>query len=129
MTVQNGGILSPGHSSGILNLTGNLLLAPGSEYRVELDGTLPGTGYDQTSVFGILTLESAILEIDLGFSPVAGETFTIFQNNGADGVQGAFAGLPEGTLFAASDHDFSISYLGGSGNDVIRHRDSRTGKA
>ena len=54
----------------------------------------------------------------LGFTPSAGQTFTIIANDLADAVVGTFAGLPEGSIFTAGAGRFRISYVGGSGNDV-----------
>ena len=54
--------------------------------------------------------------------PQPGETFTIVLNDGADAVTGTFTGLPQGgtiTAFLGSDYPATISYIGGTGNDVV----------
>ena len=53
-----------------------------------------------------------------GFTPSAGQTFTIIANDLSDAVVGTFSGLPEGSIITAGAARFRISYAGGSGNDV-----------
>src|SRR5207244_816156 len=54
-----------------------------------------------------------------GFIPNAGDTFTVIANDGADAVVGTFTGLADGATFIASGRLFRISYVGGTGNDVV----------
>ena len=118
VTVNSGGTIAPGTSPGILN-TGTLTLTAGSTLTVEINGTTVGTQYDQVNVTGGVTLGNATLNVVLGFTPSAGQTFTIIANDLADAVVGTFSGLPEGSIFTAGAGRFSISYVGGSGNDVV----------
>ncbi len=117
VTVNSGGTIAPGTSPGILN-TGTLTLTAGSTLTVEINGTTVGTQYDQVNVTGGVTLGNATLNVVLGFTPSAGQTFTIIANDLADAVVGTFSGLPEGSIFTAGAGRFRISYVGGSGNDV-----------
>lgn len=113
-----GAQISPGFSPGIIN-SGNLSLIAGSTLNIEVNGTVAGTGYDQINVTGSVSLGGATLNVTTAFTPTAGNTFTIINNDGADAVTGTFAGLPEGTVFFVGGNSFSISYAGGSGNDVV----------
>jgi autotransporter-associated beta strand protein len=56
----------------------NLLLDPTSTLIMELDGTTPGSGYDQLDISALAML-NGVLDVDLlnGFSPSAGESFQI----------------------------------------------------
>ncbi len=117
VTVNSGGTIGPGTSPGILN-TGTLTLTAGSTVNVEINGTTAGLQYDQVNVTGGVSLGNAALSVVLGFTPSAGETFTIIANDLADAVVGTFSGLPEGSVFTVGTDRFRISYLGGSGNDV-----------
>lgn len=117
-TVNSGGTLSPGASPGIIN-TGNLLLAAGSTLSAEINGTTPGTQYDRVNVTGTVALGGATLALAVGFAPAPGDTFTIVDNDGADAVTGTFAGLPEGASIVAAGATFVVSYVGGTGNDVV----------
>jgi uncharacterized repeat protein (TIGR01451 family) len=117
VTINGGGRLSPGSSTAILH-TGNLSLTTGSTLIIEINGPTAGVDDDQVSVTGSVTLGNATLTVLPGFTPIAGETFTIIDNDLSDAVAGTFAGLPEGSIFAAGASRFRISYVGGSGNDV-----------
>jgi len=80
----------------------------------------PAGGSDSIHVTGTVTLSSPTLSITLpGAIPAAGQKFTLIDNDGSDAVIGTFAGLPEGAVFDVSGVDFSISYHGGDGNDVV----------
>lgn len=118
VTVNNGGTLAPGTSAGILN-TNTLTLNSGSTFAVEINGTTAGTDYDQTNVTGTVSLGSAALSVSPGFTTPTGQTFTIINNDGSDAVTGTFSGLAQGATLVAGGQSFSISYTGGSGNDVI----------
>ncbi|HEY3322308.1 MAG TPA: autotransporter-associated beta strand repeat-containing protein [Planctomycetota bacterium] len=111
---------SPAAGPGILNTNG-LALNSASTLSVNLaSSTTPGTGYDQIRVTGAVSL-AGNLNIVPGFSPAMGDSFTIIDNDGADSVSGTFAGLPEGAHIAAT-YNFQISYVGGTGNDVVLRR-------
>ncbi len=119
-STTSGGTVSPGQGGpGILS-SGNVNWSSGSPgLLVQLNGTAPGTGYDQLSVTGTVNLGGATLSGTLGFSPTSGTTFTIINNDGSDAVSGTFAGLPEGSTVVLSGQTFQISYVGGTGNDVV----------
>ena len=115
---QGGGLLQPGQSPGILNC-GNLTLSSRATLEFELNGTTPGSGYDQLKVTGGITLSNASLNVVLGFTPVVGSSFTIIDNDGSDAVTNTFNGLPESSTFLVGSETFRISYIGGDGNDVV----------
>src|SRR5207253_7981730 len=116
-TVSTG---SPETSPGILN-SGNLNLAAlgTRSFVVQLNGTTAGSGYDQLNVTGTVNLTGATLSGTVGFTPTAGQQFTIINNDGADAVTGTFNGLAEGAAVTLGGKHFTISYVGGSGNDVV----------
>jgi uncharacterized repeat protein (TIGR01451 family) len=116
-----GGAIAPGITgigTGIL-ATGNLTLSAPSAVNVDLNGTTIGTGYDQIDVTGTVSLGGATLHVALGFVPPSFSTFTIINNDSTDAVTGTFAGLPQGGRLTVGGVSFSISYTGGSGNDVV----------
>src|SRR3989441_14347 len=119
-STASGGTVSPGQGGpGILN-SGNVNWSSGSPaFVVQLNGTTPGTGYDQLNVTGTVILGGATLSGTAGFSPPPGTGFTVINNDGADPVTGTFAGLPEGSTVLLSGQTFQISYVGGTGNDVV----------
>lgn len=116
------GTLAPGNSPGLLSL-GNLTLQSNSNYEVEIDGLTAGTDYDQVGVTGFVNLSNSLLQLAVGFQPSLNDTFTIIDNDDTDAVLGTFLGLDENAFIDASstgiDAFFRISYVGGTGNDVV----------
>ncbi|MEO5623291.1 MAG: Ig-like domain-containing protein, partial [Dokdonella sp.] len=54
------------------------------------------------------------------FIPAQGQQFVLINNDGADPVNGTFNGLPEGSVITLNSvYQFVLSYVGGSGNDVV----------
>jgi autotransporter-associated beta strand protein len=118
--VADNGALAPGASTGILH-TGDLSLAAGADFFVELAGTAAGTGYDQVALTGTVNLAGANLAVSPinGFDPNPGDSFTILANDGSDAIGGTFAGLAQGATFSAGSTQFRINYTGGDGNDIV----------
>jgi fibronectin-binding autotransporter adhesin len=123
---NTGGTLAPGTSPGILTV-GNTTFAGGT-LSLEINSATVGSGYDQLNVTGTVSLTSnSPLTLALGYDPVDGvDTFTIINNDGVDAVNTAsglftFSGSPlaEGAQFIAGSQSFQISYVGGTGNDVV----------
>ncbi len=118
-TSAAGANVSPGFSPGIIN-SGDLSLASGSMVSIEtVSNAGPGTGHDQINVTGTVSLGGATFSLTNSFAPTGGTTFVIINNDGSDAVTGTFNGLAEGALFSAGGSFFRISYVGGSGNDVV----------
>ncbi len=122
VSVQSGGSVAPGNSPGILN-TGSVTFTAGSNFNVEINGYVAGTDYDQLNVTGTVDLGSATLNLSGSLGSMPSQQIVIINNDGADSVTGEFAGLPEGatisTNFLGSGLGATISYKGGTGNDVV----------
>ena len=119
VTVEPGATVSPGASPGILT-TGDLTFSPGSTLVMELEGTAPGSGYDQLVVSGIVNLGGATLQTSRNFVPANGTQFILIDNDGTDPIQGTFDGLDENEVLSIDGRLFQISYAGGTdSNDVV----------
>ncbi len=118
VSVLGGGSIAPGTSPGLLS-TGNLAFTTGATFSAEVNGTTPGTDYDQAAVTGTVDVTGATLTVTLGFTPVAGTSFILIDNDLLDAVTGTFNGLAEGATFTVGGVTFTISYIGGDGNDVV----------
>ncbi len=117
----NGGqsTVLPGDSPGILNC-GNFTGSGSAIFQVELNGSNPGTGYDQLNVQGTVNLSAGTtLSGTLNYPSWLSNSFTIIKNDGADAVVGTFKQLAEGATVTMSGQQFRISYVGGDGNDVV----------
>jgi len=95
----------------------------GSKLNIELNGVSAGTQYDQIITAG-LNLDDdsnggASLEISLGYEPAINDSFTIIQITDVFPSLNHFNGLPGGAEFVVDGTLFSITYVGGDGNDVV----------
>ncbi|PHS05920.1 MAG: hypothetical protein COA78_14865, partial [Blastopirellula sp.] len=121
-SVAINGQLTPGLSPGIFTVSGNTTLADGSTFTVELDGKSGAGvigGHDQLKATGSVDLVGSVT-LDLIGTPTlsGGESFTIIDRNGGSGT---FSGIPEGYIFHSflgSNYNATLSYVGGSGDDV-----------
>jgi hypothetical protein len=114
----NNKTIAPGHDGPGVFSSGSLTIPSGSTLKVDLNGLAAGTGYDQLNVTGSVTLGGTLI-VSPGFVPSNGATFTIVNNDGSDAVSGTFAGLPQGGTIVGGGRLFTISYTGGTGNDVV----------
>ena len=115
-----GGDLSPGDGAnpGILNVQNNLDFSQGDwVFKPLLNGPTVGTGYSQLNVGGSVKLANADLEVVVGVAPSPGQTFTIIKSNAP--INGEFSGLAEGASFVSGSTTFTITYVGGTGHDVV----------
>lgn len=118
LTVKINGVYGPGYSPGCIN-SGNLTIA--GTYEVELANLTPCTKYDQTKVTGTVNLTGGTLSV-IRFDnmvPRLNDSFIIIDNDGSDAVTGTFTGMTQGATFVAGGITYSISYTGGTGNDVV----------
>ena len=117
VTVSAGGTLTPGDAVGILN-TGDLTLAAGSDFEAEVNGATVAGLADGVVVSGAVDITGANLITSGTVTTLAGQVVTLIDNDGVDPVVGTFALLPEGATVNINGTDFTISYIGGTGNDV-----------
>jgi autotransporter-associated beta strand protein len=122
LLVKSGATLAPSSTTTQILKTGSVTFSTGSTFAVTLNGTTAGTDYDQLSVIGKVNLAGATLSVNLAFTPSIGGAFTLIQNDGIDAVVGTFAGLPQGATLVLNGITFQISYVGGTGNDVVLTR-------
>jgi autotransporter-associated beta strand protein len=115
---STGGTVSPGTTVGSLTL-GAMIFNATSVFLADINGAAAGTQHDQLKVSGVVTLGSAALALAGGFAATPGTTITLIDNGGIDAVSGTFAGLAEGAQVAVGGQTFTISYIGGTGNDVV----------
>ena len=117
--IGGAGGVSPGDGSqpGILNAHGDVELPDEGGFNVVLNNVFAGTGYSQLNVSGSVNLEDTELQASLGFTPESGDKFTIIKSTSP--IVGTFSGLDEGALFTIGNKLFTITYHGGTGNDVV----------
>ncbi|WP_077024754.1 beta strand repeat-containing protein [Fuerstiella marisgermanici] len=121
LRVQSGGTIDPGSTSttGVLNTSDIYFEHANSNFDVQLNGTTAGTEYDQLKVNGTVRLDGHLNVTLLASLATIGDEFIIIDNDGTDPVDGFFVGLPESGLVEFGGNIWSISYAGGTGNDVV----------
>jgi hypothetical protein len=100
--------------------TQQLNFVAGSTLAVDLQGSVPGTGYDQIAVTGTVNLQNASLVLSAAGVLVPGDIFVIIRNDGSDPVSGTFA---QGSSIVMGPDTFTINYAydadgDGNKNDV-----------
>lgn len=114
--------LAGGSSPGIVTAT-DLTLNALNVLAVEIDGTAGAGnvgGHDQWVINGPVNLGGATLTLTSTAALLPQySAYKIIENDGIDPISGTFAGLPEGAPVTVGGRNFIISYVGGSGNDVI----------
>lgn len=119
------GLVAPGNSPGTITVQDSLYLAPNSTYGAEIlnkdayDKLIVGEAYTGSSNAVVLNNAKLDLKFLAGGKVNQGETFTIIDNRSTTTVSGTFAGLPEGSRIVIGKAVFAISYVGGTGNDVV----------
>ena len=88
--VVNGGEVSPGHSPGLLTVTGDLTLDPSSTLTIQIGGTGAGQ-FDQLNASGALALAGTLnLEFIDGYTPPVGSPMSFDMFSAGNGITGGF---------------------------------------
>jgi len=91
----------------------------GANLTLRLAGPNSAAEFEPVIVNGTLSLSGNTLTLDDSqFTPTGESSHLLIDNAGADAIAGTFAGLPEGTVVLVGGEEFTITYVGGDGNDV-----------
>ena len=108
-----GGVLAPGNSIGTMTVNGDLMLNPGALYEVEANAQGQS---DKVVVKGTVNLTGATLRVVEASGAYKPKTdYVIIDNDGTDAVTGEFDQVLNTLAFLIP----SVTYDGGSGNDVV----------
>lgn len=123
LMIAQGATIAPGMSPGCITV-GSLDLI--GNYEFELGGKTACTQHDQiklASGSGVVAINSDHATLSIysfgDFVQSIGDQFVIIDNQTNQAIQGHFKGLPEGAEVRAGNAIFTISYVGGDGNDVV----------
>ena len=122
ITINAAGGINP--KSTTVDLSGNTIsFTSGNNLNIAIGGTTVNTEYDELNIQGAIDLTGLNLVLSGSYVPVAGNTFTIVNNDGTDAIVGTFNNLAQGATipnFRGSSLTATISYTGGSdNNDVV----------
>lgn len=122
------GIVAPGNSPGKITILDSLSFGGTGVYQAEISNI---NEYDQLIISGegvydqnykpISIAEGAKLDLSFLAGGVVkkGETYILIDNKSNQPIDGTFATLPEGARIVIGDAVFTVSYVGGDGNDFI----------
>jgi VCBS repeat-containing protein len=118
-TSANSNVQLSNTGAGVIDVVGDLRLDAGDPVTIEVH-----EGAAALTVAGAVSLAGTPLnlQLDPDYAPDLGDTITLLDNDGSDAISGTFDGLPEGAPVYVGGKLFSISYTGGSGNDVVLTR-------
>jgi len=111
--LNQGGTLSPGHSAGLTTVVGNYTQQAAGSLEIEIGG-LSAFDNDLVNVIGTASLSGQLdLALINGFSPGAGQTFSIMQ---ATTLTGTFGNVANGQRVTTIDDlgSFQVHYGTGS---------------
>ncbi len=112
----DGGVLRLGNRSplGDIVVNGNALLTGGASLFVT---AINNFGPGSLSVTGSVTIAGCSLTFQPGSSAIT-RPAVIVRNDAQDPVIGTFTDLPEGSILPNGDALYTLSYVGGDGNDI-----------
>ena len=114
--------ISPASSGVEINTGASNQVQLSRNLTINISGTGVDSGYNQLNVVGAVNINDAHLITVGTHIPVAGQAFTVIENDGSEAIIGTFHNLPQGATignFLNSGLPATISYTGGSGNDVV----------
>ena len=99
---------------------GNFTQTATGQLFEQIGGLIPGLEYGQIAVNGTVNLDGSLhVTLINGFAPHPGDQFTVINNQGTQPIVGTFVGLAEGDIIYSGLYGFSVSYVGGDGNDLV----------
>ncbi|MFN9113447.1 MAG: hypothetical protein ACK5XN_25525, partial [Bacteroidota bacterium] len=104
-----------------LTVNGNLTLASGMTYETFFNNISLGSSYAMIHTGGTVAVGGTFsFGIEVGTTIAPGTVIKLIDKTSPGAVTGTFAGLAEGaTVTATTGEIFTISYIGGDGNDVV----------
>jgi len=117
VTVENGAAMYSGGGgiSQIGNVT-DLMMQSGSQLLMDMNST---SDYGRLNASGTVSVGGVLLLFNWHFTSSVGNTFTILHKASVGAITGTFVGKPEGAIFTDNGRTYQITYVGGSGNDVV----------
>ena len=91
------------------------------DFVFDLQGTAtPGVDFDQIVVLrGDIDLSNTTLTLNPTFAPAPGDSFNLLSLQGTSTRTGTFANAAEGATLNIGGTDYTITYLGGAGSDIV----------
>ncbi len=119
IVLDNASLVGPVDSIALLATQG-ASFTNGTNVTLRLATASSAAAFDPVLVSGTLSLTGSTLTLDdTQFTPTGESSQLLFDNDGAEPITGTFTGLPEGTPVTVGGEEFTITYVGGDGNDIV----------
>ena len=105
LKAPGGGLIQPLRSGA--DITGATTLAPSSTLAVDINGTVPNTGYSRLVVAGTLGVADALLKLTGTYAPVVGDTFAIVSSSA---LTGTFRNLAQDATLIFNGRTLRVNY-------------------
>ena len=104
------GVLAPGSSPGILTVNNQVTFQPGSTFNAEVFGSTTGTGYDQLTTSGPVSLAGSLAMTFGSFTPAGHDILFLINNTGAGATTGTFQYADNAKIGRFDGFDWYITY-------------------
>jgi autotransporter-associated beta strand protein len=113
--VVAGGRLAPGNSPGILTVNNRVTLQTGSTFSAEVFGLAAGTGYDQLTTTGPVSLAGTLALTFGSFTPTSHDILILINNTGTGATTGIFQYADNAKIGRFDGCDWYITYDASNG--------------
>jgi autotransporter-associated beta strand protein len=120
VTVSSGGTLTGGNLGGVgtFTTTGAVTLSSGSIFQADFSAAAGQFDQVTANSFSLAGATLTLNGLDTGAGIAPHSSYVLLNNTGSGAISGTFAGLAEGSTVTADGATFTLSYVGGTGNDV-----------
>ena len=120
--VSNAANVQPGNaagtSPGILTVSGNYTQTSAGTLTADVAGTTAGTGYSQLAVSGAVSL-AGNLTMNINYTNHVNDAYELINDTATSAEGGGFSGKLQGSTFTIGPAVYSVTYVGGTGNDFV----------
>lgn len=126
ITITNGALLQPGNAQTTSSLITDDVTIDGGSFAPHINS---GTDYSFMTIQGAVTLNNATFTPvgDFITLPSNSNELILIENDDTDAIVGTFLNYPEGSSIEVGGIPFTISYVGGDGNDFSLVKNNESG--
>jgi autotransporter-associated beta strand protein len=104
------GTLSPGNSPGILTVNNRVTFQSGSKFNAEVFSMIAGTGYDELTTTGPVSLAGSLTLTFGSFTPTGNDILFLINNTGTEATTGTFQYADNAKIGRFNGFDWYITY-------------------
>jgi fibronectin-binding autotransporter adhesin len=109
-SVTIAGTLAPGNSTGILTVNNQVTFQSGSTFSAEVFGLAAGSGYDQLTTTGPVSLSGSLALPFGSFTPTGNDILFLINNTGAGTTSGTFQYADNAEIGTFNGFNWHITY-------------------